>query len=280
MGWRRMGNSWTARWAAIALLALAPGACDEQREPPSFGAPMLVKKLAPDEAANAAAGTGVLILRDGCLALEHADRSRTLLLWPAEARLERSPDGALRVLGTPGKAQRTVRVGEQIVVGGSELGAGAADSGLVGPGRRIPATAAYPAVCAGRVWNVYSFEPATPAVAASGMVDNAALEGEWVVAEIHGSPPLGGTRVIRVTIGDGRFRAQSQCVPFWWTFVLTPGRIQTADEPYPDPVCERTLSHWEAAFKEAMGRASTIDRQPDGAMLIRGPGGQVLLRRK
>lgn len=275
----RMANTSTTSWAAGALLALALGACAEQAPAPAPDGPVLVKKLAADEAGDAAASSGLLILRNGCLALEHGDRSRTLLLWPAEARLERTPDGALRVRGAPDKAQRTVRVGEEIVVGGAELGTGEADSGLVGPGRRIAASAAYPAACAGRVWNVHSFEPA-PTVAAAPGADDAALEGGWIVSQIHGSAPPPGTTVIQVDIGEGRIRARSQCVPFWWTYALTPEGIATAPAPYPDPVCDRALSHWEDAFEEAIGRASTVEPQPDGSMLIRGPGGQVLLRRR
>ena len=123
--------------------------------------PVLVRKLHPDAAGNAAAGSGVLTLRDGCLFMAHRDGSRTLLLWPAETRLERAPDGELRVL--PGGPGHTVRVGEEIFVGGSELGGGEGDSAQVGPGRAIAADAAYPQGCSGRFWNIYTVEPGPPA---------------------------------------------------------------------------------------------------------------------
>lgn len=267
-------------WITGALAALALGACTNQAEPSAEpGGTILIKKLTPDEAGNAAAGTGTLILRDGCLAMEHGDRSRTLLLWPAEARLERSADGAMRVLGTEGTAQHTVRVGEEIIVGGSELGGGETDSARVGPGREIAATAAYPAGCTGRVWNIYSFEPA-PTIVGPAMADVATMKGDWAVAKIFRAAPLPGTTVIKVAITDDRIRAQSQCVPFWWTYKATPQSFAAEREPYPDAVCERTQSPWEKAFGEAVDRASSAVLEQDGSLLITGPGGEVLLRRQ
>lgn len=258
------------RTTTILLLALALGACNASKPEPSPGAPELVRKLAPEAAGDSAMSAGVLTFTNGCLAMEHADGSRTLLLWPAEARLARAPDGALRVLGTPGKAQQTVKVGEEIQVGGSELGGGSAQ---VGPGLRIPATTGFPAGCEGRVWNVYSFGPA-PSKAAS------ALPGEWTVAEVHGSPPEAGTPVVHVSITADRIRTQSQCMPHWWTYAVSGETIKATPEPVTSPACERTEPFWETAFAEAIGRATSVVAQPDGAILLSGPGGQVLLRPK
>lgn len=259
------------RLATAALLALSLGACDVDRGPRSLGVPTLVKKTASDEAGNAAAASGLLILRDGCLAIEHSDRSRTLLLWPAEARVVRQDDGSLHVLGTEGKAQRTVRVGEEIRVGGSELGAGSADSALVGPNGPMLATAAYPPGCTGPVWNVYSFEPAS-----GGEEAGQALQGKWVVAELIGARPAPGTQVIDVTVTGDRIRGQSQCVVFSWSYTLTPSFRATREQG--EAVCERTRTPWEKAFEEAVSRATSLAAE-DGAVLISGPGGQALLRR-
>lgn len=270
-----MNTNSPTRWAAYALMALSLGACQGEPEPPRLGVPTLIKRIAAEEAGDAAAATGLLILRGGCLALEHSDRSHTLLLWPAEAQVVREADGSLHVSGAEAKAQRKVKVGDEIRVGGSEVGAGEADSSLVGPDRPIAATAAYPAGCTGRVWNVHTFEPASGAAAADA---NQALQGKWVVAELIGARPLPGTQVIDVTVSGDRIHGQSQCVPFDWSFTLKGEAFATTPQAG-GPTCERTRTPWEKAFDEALSRATRIVREGDGAVLISGPGGQALLRR-
>ena len=156
--------------SALALVLAALAACSETPRATASAPPMepraapevvLVRKLAPDGAGHAAAGGGVLTLDNGCLFMAHRDGSRTLLLWPAGTRLERSRDGELRVL--PGGPGHAVRVGEEISVGGSELWGEGDDSQRVGPGRPMAADAAFPPGCTGRVWNIYSVEPGPPA---------------------------------------------------------------------------------------------------------------------
>lgn len=151
--------------ASLLAATLTVAACGEAATSTTVreSSVVLVRKLAPDGAGNAAAGGGVLTLRDGCLFMAHRDGSRTLLLWPSDVRLERGGDGELRVIAGPDNPSHTVRVGEEIGVGGSTLQQGERDSALVGPGRAIPATAAFPPGCTGRVWNVYGLEPGPPA---------------------------------------------------------------------------------------------------------------------
>lgn len=104
------------------------------------------------------------------------------------------------------------------------------------------------------------------------------LSGDWTVAQIWGADPDPGTTVIQVDITSDRIRAQSQCKHWWWTYTVAGGSFKATTEPYPDPMCERTTSYWERYFAEAIDRASDIVPYPDGAVLITGPGGQVLLR--
>jgi heat shock protein HslJ len=268
--------NFTSRFAVVGALALSLAACKAEPESSPLGVPVLIKKVAAEAEGNAAVASGKLVLRGGCLALEHADRSTTLLLWPAEARIERLPDGALKVLGTEGTGQETVRVGEEIIVGGSELGGGAADTARVGPGRNIAATAAYPAECAGPVWNVYSFAPGS----LTGPGGPAALVGEWKTAEIGHSPGVPGERMVDVTFTQDRIRAQSQCVRYSWIYTLSGETFTATPAGDVGPVCERKRTAWEDAFEQALERARTLTTQPDGAILLEGPGGEVLLRRK
>jgi heat shock protein HslJ len=263
-------------WTVCALAALSLAACEEEQSASPLGVPVLIKKVAADEAGDAAVSSGTLVLRGGCLALEHADRSTTLLLWPAEARLERQADGALKVLGTEGTGQETVRVGEEIIVGGSELGGGAADTARVGPGRNIAATAAYPAECSGPVWNVYSFAPGS----LTGPGGPAAIAGEWKTAEIGHSPGVPGERMVDVTITQDRIKAQSQCVHYQWTYTLSGEKFTATPEATGEASCERKRTAWEDAFEQAVERARTLTTEPDGGIVLEGPGGEVLLRRK
>jgi hypothetical protein len=122
--------------------------------------------------------------------------------------------------------------------------------------------------------------PATVPSSAASVAPALDLAGAWTVAEIGASGPEPGTTVIEVTITIDRIRAQSQCKHFWWTYTLAGEAIETTREPYPDAICERTDSYWERFFVEAVERANSAVRQPDGAVLLTGPGGQVLLRRK
>lgn len=106
------------------------------------------------------------------------------------------------------------------------------------------------------------------------------LTGEWTVAQIWGSDPDPGTTVIQVTITNDRIRAQSQCKHYWWTYRTAGDAFDAEKETYPEPMCERTESYWEQYFAEAIERANIAYRRPNGAVLITGPGGQVLIRPK
>lgn len=259
-----------AKVGAAGLLVLALAACGE-RKPPSLGAPLLVKKAGAESEGGAALALGKLVLRDGCLALEGAGGERTLLLWPARARIERSADGSVKVFGA--EARQTVRVGQEIVVSGGELAAG---KGAVGPDGPVKASAAFPAECAGSVWNVSSFEPAPDLF---GGVTAADLQGRWMVDKLNGAGRGPTDHIVRVTIEENRLHAQSQCVPYRWTFTVSSGEFRAAKAPNPDPVCERTRSFYELAFEEAIDRAASLERQGE-AIMIRGPGGQVLLQKE
>jgi heat shock protein HslJ len=266
----------TARLLLTGAFALSLAACDAETETSPLGVPVLIQKVKAEAEGNAAASSGTLVLRNGCLALEHADRSTTLLLWPAEAKLERRTDGVLKVLGTEGTAQQTVRVGEEIVVSGSELGGGSADTSRVGPGRAIAATAAYPESCTGPVWNVYGFAPGS----LSSLGGAQSRTGEWKTAEIGRSPGVPGERMVDVTFTEDRIRAQSDCVRYSWTYTLSGETFTATPAGDVGAVCERKRTPWEDAFEQAVERARTLTIEPDGAMLLEGPGGEVLLRRK
>lgn len=113
-------------------------------------------------------------------------------------------------------------------------------------------------------------EPAQPALD---------ISGEWRVAEVVASPPEPGTPVIRISITGDTIRAQSQCKHYWWTYTATGSAFDATHADYPEPMCERTDSYWEQFFVEAIERANIAAPQPDGSLLLTGPGGQVLLRR-
>jgi len=109
--------------------------------------------------------------------------------------------------------------------------------------------------------------------------DTTAFEGNWVLASLSQWPPDPGTPEIRVNITHDHIVGQSGCKKFGWTYTVTSERYEAAPDPAADTGCAGKPSMWEEAFGEAIGRGITATLQPDGKLLIRGPGGEALLKR-
>lgn len=112
-------------------------------------------------------------------------------------------------------------------------------------------------------------------------VDTSAFEGDWVLASLSQWPPDPGTPEIGVKITHDHIVGQSRCKRFAWTYtVAAEDRYAATADPSAAAGCAGKPSMWEEAFGEAVGRGAAATLKPDGGLLIRGPGGEALLRRR
>lgn len=105
------------------------------------------------------------------------------------------------------------------------------------------------------------------------------LRGDWVVVAIGGDEQPPRSAYIHVSFGKDVISAQSQCIPFRWTYGDPGGRLSILPKRLDQPVCLRPLSFWEAAFRDVMNSATRIELR-DEDMLVYGAAGIVQLRRE
>jgi hypothetical protein len=105
------------------------------------------------------------------------------------------------------------------------------------------------------------------------------LKGDWVVVAIGGDEQPPRSAYIHVRFGKDAISAQSQCIPFRWTYGELNGRLRVVPKRWDEPVCLRPLSFWEAAFRDVMGSANRIELR-DEDLLVYSPNGIAQLRRE
>jgi hypothetical protein len=109
--------------------------------------------------------------------------------------------------------------------------------------------------------------------------DRDMLRGNWVVFAIGGNERPPRSDYIHVRFGKDVISAQSQCIPFRWTYGELDGRLSIVPKRLDGPVCLRPLSFWEAAFRDVIGSATRIEVR-DEDMLVYGAKGIAHLRRE
>lgn len=106
--------------------------------------------------------------------------------------------------------------------------------------------------------------------------------GEWRVATIGGDE-LTQRYAIIVGISDDKIVAVSQCISFTFGYEITGGTFDAESSVYPTgaanppPQCERSLSHDETAFRDAVLSATTAQRLANGALVFDGPQSSVTM---
>jgi hypothetical protein len=105
------------------------------------------------------------------------------------------------------------------------------------------------------------------------------LRGDWVVVAIGGDEQPPRSAYIHVRFGKDVISAQSQCIPFRWTYGESEGRLRVVPKRWDEPVCLRPLSFWEAGFRDVMNSATRIELRSED-MLVYSPNGIAQLRRE
>jgi hypothetical protein len=105
------------------------------------------------------------------------------------------------------------------------------------------------------------------------------MQGKWVVAAIGGDEQPPRSAYIHVNFGRDVISAQSQCIPFRWSYAELDGRLSLVPKRLDEPICLRPLSFWEAAFRDVMNSASQIELREED-MLVYSANGIVQLRRE
>lgn len=108
-------------------------------------------------------------------------------------------------------------------------------------------------------------------------VDADRLSGRWTILEINGAP-LKGYEDIRLNIRDGRIEATSQCVRWLWSYATPAQGSIVLTKLNPGDVCDRGRSPDEEVFEAILDEANTTNQREDGAIVIRGSGGDILAR--
>lgn len=120
-------------------------------------------------------------------------------------------------------------------------------------------------------------KPATTAAPVEAVVEEVVpspLIGQWTLTRLDGRQPMRGGWPVTLTINQTTIDAQSQCVPFRWTYTVEETRLRTATtalltaDGVPIVICSRGLTQWETRFKAIMDGATSATIQDDGDLVI------------
>lgn len=89
------------------------------------------------------------------------------------------------------------------------------------------------------------------------------MSGQWTLTRLEGRQPQLDGWPVTLSIAETTIQAQSQCLPFRWTYIVNGGAL-TAERVViygpdgdPLPVCTRGLTEWEQRFTSLMDDATT-----------------------
>jgi hypothetical protein len=102
--------------------------------------------------------------------------------------------------------------------------------------------------------------------------------GMWRVAAVDGRP-LQADGPIELLFFTRGIEARSGCVWMRWAFEQDWARLAITPEPWPHPICERTLSPAERAVRAILAGEVRMEGSTAAERVLIGEAGRVLLRR-